>query len=94
MSTTTTANGKKVGGSTGSFVLATGARATVVSTSTVDKQASVPSGQAAASTDLFYTDLGSNGCVPSAIFQGLPCLDATAGAATLKATASVVGYKK
>ena len=94
VTTTTTANGKKVGGSSGSFVLAAGAKATVVATSTVDKQASIPSGQAAAATDLFYTDLGGNGCVPSAIFQGLPCLGATVGSTTVKSTVAVTGFKK
>jgi hypothetical protein len=39
-------------------------------------------------------DLGASGCVASPIFQGLPCVDATAGGATLKASAKVTAYTK
>jgi hypothetical protein len=94
VSVTTTAGGKRVGGATGSFVLTAGKKATVVATASVDGQTSVPSGTPTSATDLFYADLGSNGCVPSAIFGGLPCSDATTGGTVVKATTTVTAFKK
>ena len=91
----TTAAGKKVGGASGSFVLASGKSATVTSTATVDSDSgSVPTGQAAnAAADLFFHDLGAAGCTKTAIFGGLPCSDATVGGVIIKASAVVKGYK-
>jgi hypothetical protein len=85
VSITTTAAGKKVGGASGSFLL-TRASVTVTATALVDHTVSVPSGQTAAATDLFYADLGATGCTPTAAFGGLPCIDATVGGATIKAS--------
>jgi hypothetical protein len=82
---TTTAGGKKVGGASGSFILTT-ASATVTATAVVDSSTSVPTGQTAAATDLFFADLGATGCTPTAAFGGLPCVDATVGGATIKAS--------
>jgi hypothetical protein len=93
-SVTTTAGGKRVGGASGSFILAAGKKATVVATATVDGQTSVPSGTPTSSADLFYADLGSNGCVPSAIFGGLPCSDATTGVTVVKASTTVTSFKE
>jgi hypothetical protein len=93
----TTAGGKKVGGASGSFILAAGKSATVVSTAVVDSDTgSVPTGQPTnAAADLFYHDLGAGACTPTtALTGGLPCIDATTGGVTLKATAKVVAYKK
>ena len=92
---TTTAAGKKVGGASGSFVLASGKSAVVKATAVVDSDSgSVPTGQAANPTaDLFFHDLGQSGCVPTAIFGGLPCLDATVGGEIISATSTVKGYK-
>jgi hypothetical protein len=92
---TTTAAGKKVGGASGSFYLASGKSATVKSTAVVDSDTgNVPTGQPAnAAADLFYHDLGATACVKSAIFGGLPCADATLGGVTISATAVVKGYK-
>ena len=92
---TTTAAGKKVGGASGSFTLASGKSATVVATAVVDSDTgSVPTGQPAnAAADLFYHDLGSTLCVATAIFQGLPCADATVGGETIKATKTAKGFK-
>jgi hypothetical protein len=39
-------------------------------------------------------DLAAAGCVPTPLFQGLPCIDATVVGATAKATATVTAYKK
>ncbi len=39
-------------------------------------------------------DLGASGCVASPIFQGLPCIDATAGGGTLKASTKVTAFRK
>jgi hypothetical protein len=92
---TTTAAGKKVGGASGSFYLASGKSATVKATAVVDSDTgNVPTGQPAnAAADLFYHSLGASACVKSAIFGGLPCADATLGGVTISATAVVKGYK-
>jgi hypothetical protein len=92
---TTTAAGKKVGGASGSFVLASGKSAKVTATAVVDSDTgNVPTGQPAnAAADLFYHDLGATACVKSAIFQGLPCVDATLGGVTISASTVVKGYK-
>jgi hypothetical protein len=92
---TTTAAGKKVGGASGSFYLASGKSATVKATAVVDSDTgNVPTGQPAnAAADLFYHDLGATACVPSAIFGGLPCADATLGGVTISAASVVKGYK-
>lgn len=39
-------------------------------------------------------DLGAAGCTPTPLFQGLPCIDATAAGGTAKATVRVVAFKK
>lgn len=88
---TTTAAGKRVGGAKGSFILTLGS-ATVTATGVVNKEASVATGQTAAANDLFYRDLGATGCTKSAAFGGLPCVDATAAASTVKASAVVKRY--
>ena len=92
---TTTAAGKRVGGASGSFTLAAGKSATVVATAVVDSDTgSVPTGAAAnPAADLFYHDLGAAGCTATAIFQGLPCIDAVVGGETIKATTTVKGYR-
>jgi hypothetical protein len=92
---TTTAAGKKVGGASGSFYLASGKSATVKATAVVDSDTgNVPTGQPAnAAADLFYHSLGASACVKSAIFGGLPCADATLGGVTISATAVVKGYR-
>ena len=92
---TTTAAGKKVGGASGSFYLASGKSATVKATAVVDSDTgAVPTGQPAnAAADLFYHDLGATACVKSAIFGGLPCVDATLGGVTISATSVIKGYK-
>jgi hypothetical protein len=92
---TTTAAGKKVGGASGSFYLASGKSATVKATAVVDSDTgNVPTGQPAnAAADLFYHSLGATACVKTAIFQGLPCSDATLGGVTISATVVVKGFK-
>ncbi len=91
---TTTAAGKKVGGASGSFILAAGKSATVTATALVNHGASVPTGQAATAADLYYADLGAAACTKTTIFGGLPCVDATVGGETIKASQVVVGYKR
>ncbi|HUZ82256.1 MAG TPA: hypothetical protein VMU73_08415 [Gaiellaceae bacterium] len=92
---TTTAGGKKVGGASGSFTLASGKSAVLRATAVVDSDSgSVPTGQTANPlADLYFHDLGASGCTPSAIFGGLPCTDATVGGQRLSAIAKVKGYK-
>ena len=91
----TTAAGKKVGAAAGSFILASGKSATVIATARVDSDSgAVPTGQPTnAAADLFFHDLGAAACVKTAIFQGLPCNDATVGGEIIKATAVVKGYR-
>lgn len=80
---TTTANGRRVGKATATFTLARKKSAKIVVTARVDSVASVPTGTPVSPADLFYRDLGGSACVPTAIFQGLPCIDATSGGQTL-----------
>ena len=91
----TTAAGRKVGGASGSFTLASGKSAVVKATAVVDSDSgSVPTGQTADPlVDLYYHDLGAAACTPSVIFGGLPCTDATVGGARLISTATVRGYR-
>lgn len=91
---TTTAAGRPVGAAAGSFILAAGKSATVTSTALVNHGASVPTGQTATAADLFYVDLGAAACTKTTIFGGLPCVDATVGGETIKASQSVVAYRR
>lgn len=93
-SISTTAAGKRVGGASGSFILAAGKSATVTATALLNHAASVPTGQTATAADLFYSDLGAAACTKTTIFGGLPCVDATVGGETIKASTVVVGYKR
>ena len=88
---TTTAAGKKVGGAKGSFIL-TVKSATLTATGVVNKVTSVPTGQTASANDLYYRALGTAACVKTAAFGGLPCVDATVGASTVKASVVVKKY--
>ena len=91
---TTTVGGKRVGGSTGSFMLNAGSKANVTAVATLDKQSSVPSGPTVATNDLFYADLGTSLCVPSPMFGGIPCVGATAAAKTITARTTVTAFKR
>ena len=93
-SISTTAAGKRVGGASGSFILAAGKSATVTSTALVNHGSSVPTGSTATAADLFYADLGAAACTPTTIFGGLPCTDATVGGETVKASTKVVAYRR
>jgi hypothetical protein len=92
----TTAGGKKVGGASGSFVLASGKSAVVKANAVVDSDSgSVPTGQTANPlADLYYHDLTGSACTPSAVFGGLPCTDATVGGERLSAAVTVKGYSR
>ena len=92
---TVTAKGKKLGGAKGSFLMV-GIKSVGLNFSAVvdSDSGSVPTGTTAAATDLFYHDLGQPGCVATAIFQGLPCIDATVGGERLARTVTVKGYTK
>jgi hypothetical protein len=90
----TRSGSKKVGGASGSFILASGKSATVTATAAIDSDSgSVPTGQTAGPGDLFFHDLGASACIKTAIFQGLPCIDATVGGETLSRVARVKGYR-
>jgi hypothetical protein len=90
---TVTSRGKKLGAK--GFTLTGLTSATLAVTALVDSDSgSVPTGTPSAPTDLFFHDLGSGGCVPTVLFQGLPCIDATLGGETAKASVRVVAYRK
>lgn len=89
---TTTVAGKRVGGTTGSFELPAGKRATITAVATIDRQAAVPSGQAA--NQLYYADLGSSLCVRTPFLGVIPCLGATSAATTITAKTTVTAFKK
>jgi hypothetical protein len=55
---------------------------------------SIPTGQTATIDDLFYHDLGQSACTPSAIFGGLPCIDATLGNELIGGTTTIKAYTK
>ena len=92
----TTAGGKRVGGASGSFSLASGKSAVVKANAVIDSDSgSVPTGQTANPlADLYYHDLTGSACTPSAIFGGLPCTDATVGGERLSAAVTVKGYSR
>ena len=79
---TTSPQGKKVGGATGSFTFKAGKSATLNATG-VDSDTGVgPDRSDRAADDLFYHDLGTAACTKTPIFGGLPCVDATLGGAS------------
>lgn len=67
---------KRVGGQSGAFTF-TGRSIVLTVLADVDSSLDVPTGTPAAATDLFYADLGAAACTKTAIFGGLPCIDAT-----------------
>jgi hypothetical protein len=73
----TTRGVKKIGTTSGSFILLKGTSATLATTATVPDQ-----------------DLGAAACVASPIFQGVPCVAASAPGGTAKATARVTAYTR
>lgn len=92
-SVTVTSRGKKLGAK--GFTMTGLKSATLAVTALIDSDSgSVPTGTPTDPTDLFFHDLGSSGCVPTAIFQGLPCIDATLGGETAKTSVRVVAYRK
>src|SRR3954463_16247784 len=88
---TTTAAGKRVGGAKGTFIL-TAKSATLTATAVVNKVTPVPTGQTASEGDLYYRALGAAAWTKTAAFGGLPCVDATVAAATVKASVVVKKY--
>jgi hypothetical protein len=90
---TTSAGGKKVGGARGSFTF-TGAAIVVTAAAELHKSTSIPTGSAVSNADLFYADLGAGACTKTPIFGGAPCVDATVGRATPRASVRVVGFRK
>ena len=92
---TTTALGKKLGGASGAFTMRGLKSVKLNVTAVVESDSgSVPTGQPPAPNDLFFHDLGAAGCTPTAIFQGLPCLDATVGGSRVAKTVVVKAYTR
>jgi hypothetical protein len=89
----TSVNGKEVKTASGSFTLAHGKSASIVSAAAIDADSgSVPTGVPEAVTDLFFHDLGAAGCTATPIFQGISCIDATLGGTVLVAVGKVKAY--
>jgi hypothetical protein len=87
--------GKKAGGATGKLTVRGVSSVKLSVLAAVDSDTgSVPTGQTATLDDLFYHDLGASGCVASAIFGGLPCIDATTGGEILGGNVTVKAYTK
>ncbi|HVU77777.1 MAG TPA: hypothetical protein VHC67_09365 [Gaiellaceae bacterium] len=91
---TVTARGKKVGTTKGSFTMTGVKSATLTATAAIDAGSSVPTGTPTSPADLFFHDLGPSGCVPTPLFQGLPCTDATQGGETARVSVVVRAYTK
>ena len=92
---TTTGRGKKLGAAKGSFAMVGLKSVRLTVTAVYDSDSgSVPTGTPTASTDLFFHDFGSAGCTPTAIFGGLPCIDATAGGGRVTNNVVVAAYRK
>ena len=89
----TKAGSKKVGGAKGSFIFI-GKSVTLTASADLHKGAAVPTGAAAANGDLYYADLGAAACTKTAIFGGAPCVAATVGRSTPRASARVTGYTR
>jgi hypothetical protein len=88
---TATAAGKKVGGARGSFTF-TGASVALVARAELHKGASVPTGAARSNADLYYANLAAAACTKTPVFGGVPCVAATVGRATPRASVRVVGF--
>jgi hypothetical protein len=86
---------KRIGGASGSLTVrgVPSVKLTVVAALDSDT-ASVPTGQTATVDDLFYHDLGATACTPTALFQGLPCIDATVGGEFVGGTVTIKAYTK
>lgn len=86
-------NGKKAKTPSGSFTLAHGKSATIVSVAALDSDTgAVPTGVPVALTDLFYHDVGATGCVATTVFGGVPCIDATLGGSVFVVRVKVKAY--
>jgi hypothetical protein len=84
---------KRVGGASGTYTFK--GKSIVFSIGAdVHAASSVPTGTPQADTDLFYGDLGAAACVKTAIFGGVPCVDATAAETIPLVAGSVKGYTK
>jgi hypothetical protein len=89
----TEVNGKQAKSPSGSFTLAHGKSATIVTVAIIDADTgAVPTGVPEALTDLFYHDLGSTGCVATTVFGGVPCIDATLGGSVFVAQVKVKAF--
>jgi hypothetical protein len=90
-----TSRGKRLGGAKGAFTM-TGIKSTRVNvTAVVDSDTgAVPTGTPTKTTDLFFHDLGSTGCTPTALFGGISCVDATVGGERFTRSVVVTAYRK
>jgi hypothetical protein len=86
---------KRIGGASGKLTVRGVPSVKLTLLALVDSDTgSVPTGQTATIDDLFYHDLGAAGCTASAIFGGLPCIDATLGGEIIGGTTTIKAYTK
>jgi hypothetical protein len=90
---TTKVGTRKIGGAKGSFIFI-GKSATLTSSADLHKGTPIPTGAAPANGDLYYADLGASACTKTAIFGGVPCVDATVGRATPRVAVRIKGYAR
>ncbi len=64
----------------------------LVARADLHKGASVPTGAARSNADLYYANLAAAACTKTPIFGGVPCVAATVGRATPRASVRVVGF--
>jgi hypothetical protein len=82
---------KRIGGASGSYTFK-GKSIVFMVGADVYATTSVPTGTPAADTDLYYSDLGATSCVKTAIFGGVPCVDATASETVPLAIGVIKGF--
>jgi hypothetical protein len=86
---------KRVGGASGTLTVRGVKTVKLTVIAAVDvATSSIPTGQPATIEDLFYHDVGASACTASAIFGGLPCIDATIGGELLGGTVTIKAYTK
>ena len=92
---TTTSRGKKLGGAKGAFLMS-GLKSTRVTVSAAydSDSGTVPTGVPAQPSDLAFHDLGAASCTATALFGGVPCIDATLGGGRVTESVVVRAYTK
>jgi len=91
---TTRAGKKRVGAAKGSFLMVGLKSTRLTVTAVYDSDSFVPAGAVRTPADLAFHDLGAPACRATALFQGVPCLDATTAGGRLADTLVVKAYAR